>query len=188
MKDKVKEFRLNITIPAIFTIIIGALLLIFPDPSINAISKVIACIVIISGVLIVINQFLEKGFECLGIAVGVILAIIGVWLFFDSGKIAKIIPIAIGVILVIHGVQDLGLAIEGAKLHASRAWLSFILAVVNIFLGVVCIAYAFQIVKLTTRIAGAMLIWDGLVDFGLVHSVRKASKVIDGVITNEEDI
>ena len=168
MKDKIKEFRLNITIPAIFTIIIGVLLMVFPDPSINAISKVIAAIIVLSGVIIVINQIIEKGFDGLGVAVGVILAIIGIWLFLDSGKIARIIPIAIGVILVIHGVQDLGLAIEGAKLHANRAWLSFLLAILNIALGIVCIADAFQIVSLATRLIGAMLVWDGLVDFGIV--------------------
>ena len=37
MKDKIKEFRLNITIPAIFTVIVGALLLIYPVESLATI-------------------------------------------------------------------------------------------------------------------------------------------------------
>ena len=76
MKDKIKEFRLNITIPAIFTVIVGALLLIYPVESLATISKVIAIIIILSGIFIVINQVFERGFDNgLGIAVGVIVAI-----------------------------------------------------------------------------------------------------------------
>ena len=189
MKDKFKEFRLNVTIPAVFSIIIGALLLIFPEASLATFSKVIASIIVLCGLFIVINQIYERGFNGLGVAVGVILAIIGVWLFNDSGKIVKIIPIAIGVILVIHGVQDLGLAFEAVKAHGNRTWVSFLIAAFNIFLGIICIGDAFQVVSLATRLIGVMLIWDGLTDFGIVHSVRKATgSVVDSTITREEDI
>ena len=190
MKDKIKEFRLNITIPAIFTVIVGVLLLIYPVESLATISKVIAIIIILSGIFIVINQVFERGFDNgLGIAVGVIVAIVGVWLFYDSGKIISIIPIAIGVILVIHGVQDLGMAVEATRAKASNFWISFVLAAVNILFGIICIGAAFQVVSLATRIIGIMLIWDGITDFGIVHSVRKATgSVVDGTITREEDI
>lgn len=189
MKEKIKEFRLNITIPAIFTIAIGVLLLLFPAESLATISKVIACIIVLSGVFIVINQIYERGFNGLGVAVGIIVGVIGIWLFNDSGKIINIIPIAIGVILVIHGVQDLALSIEAARAHGNGAWIGFILALLNIFLGVLCIGVSFQIVKIATQLIGVMLIWDGITDFGLVHSVRKATgSIVEGTITHEEDV
>ena len=169
MKDKIKEFRLNITIPAVFTMVIGILLLVFPVESLATISKVIAAIIILSGIFVVVNQLIEHGVDnALGIAVGLMILIVGIWLFNDSGKIISIIPIAIGVILVIHGVQDLGMAVEAARAKASNFWISFVLAAVKI---------------------GVMLIWDGITDFGIVHSVRKATgSVVDGTITREEDI
>lgn len=189
MKDKIREFRLNITIPALLTMVIGVLLAVFPAESLMAFSKIIAVIIILSGIFIIINQILERGISTVGIAVGIILAIIGIWLFNDSGKIIQIIPIAIGVILVIHGVQDLGLAIEATKAHARSPWIAFLIAALNILLGIICIGAAFKIVSLATRIIGIMLIWDGLTDFGIVHTVRKASgSIIDGTITREEDI
>ena len=190
MKEKIKSFRLNITIPALFTIAIGVLLLIFPEESLVTIARIIAAVIILSGAFIVVNQIYERGFNnALGIAVGVILALIGIWLFSDPYKIVSSIPIAIGVILVIHGVQDLTMAIEAARAHASNSWIAFVLALFNIFLGIICIADAFNIVSLATRIIGFMLIWDGITDFGIVHSVRKATGfVVDGTITSEEDI
>ena len=190
MKDKIKEFRLNITIPAVFTMVIGILLLVFPVESLATISKVIAAIIILSGIFVVVNQLIEHGVDnALGIAVGMMILIVGIWLFNDSGKIISIIPIAIGVILVIHGVQDLGMAVEAARAKASNFWISFVLAVINIVFGIICIGAAFQVVSLATRIIGIMLIWDGITDFGIVHSVRKATgSVVDGTITREEDI
>ena len=92
MKEKIKEFRLNITIPAIFTVAVGILLLVFPVESLATISKVIAAIIILSGIFIVISQIFERGLNNgLGIAVGAIVAVIGIWLFNDSGKIISII-------------------------------------------------------------------------------------------------
>ena len=189
MGDKIKEFRLNITVPAIFTIVVGVLLLIFPAESLATISKVIAAIIVLSGVIIVINQITERGFNTVGIAVGVILSIIGIWLFFDAGAIVSIIPIAIGVILVIHGVQDMSLALEAARAGADKIWIAFIIAALNILLGILCIGAAFGIVNLITRLIGVMMIWDGLTDFGMVHSVRKATgSIVEGTITREEDV
>ena len=190
MKDKFKSFRLNITIPAVFTIVIGVLLLLFPAESLATISRIIAGIIVLTGVFIVISQIYERGFNnALGVAVGIILALIGVWLFTDPMKIVSIIPIAIGVILVIHGMQDLAMAFEAARAHAPSPWIAFIIAALNILLGVICIGAAFKIVSIATRIIGAMLIWDGITDFGIVHSVRKATgSIVDGTITREEDI
>jgi hypothetical protein len=189
MKEKIKSLRLNITISALISVIIGIMLLIFPEKSLITISRVIACIIILAGVSVIISQVYEFGMNALGIVVGAILAIIGVWIFRAPGSIVSIIPIAIGVILVVHGVQDLGMSIEATKARAPRTWIGFIIAVLNIALGIVCIAAAFKVVAVTVQIIGLMLIYDGLTDFGIVHKVRKATgSVVDGTITREEDL
>ncbi len=189
MKEKIKGLRLNITVSAVISIVIGVLLLVYPTQSLVTISRVIACIIILSGASIIISQLYERGFNPLGIVVGGILAIVGIWIFRAPDAIVSIIPIAIGVILVVHGVQDLGLALEGLKAKASKPWLSFVIAALNILLGVICIAGAFQIVKLSIQLIGIMLIFDGITDFGIVHNVRKATgSIVDGTITHEEDI
>lgn len=188
MKEKLKELRINITVAALISIIIGLLLLIFPAQSISTIGKVIAIFIILAG-LAVVGQMVMSGMNVMGIVVGAVIAIIGFWIFLSPAAILTIIPIAIGVMLVVHGVQDLSMAIETANAKADRAWISFILAVINIVLGFVCIANAFGFVNLAFRIIGIMLIYDGLVDLGIVHKVRKSTKgVVDSTITHEEDI
>ncbi len=189
MKEKLKELRLNITISGIISVIIGILLLIYPAESLNTIGRVIGGIIILAGAFVIVGQIIESGFNAMGIVVGAVIAIVGIWIFTSPGAVVSIIPIAIGVILVVHGLQDLGLAIEGAKAHAPRAWTIFVYAILNIALGALCVAGAFNVVKLATRIIGVMLIYDGITDIGIVRKVRKAtSAVVDSTIISEEDI
>lgn len=189
MKEKIKELKLNVTFSAVLSIIIGILLLIYPEASISAIGRIVAIIVIIAGIAIIVSQVIEFGMNIMGSLVGGVITVIGIWMFVSPQAILSIIPIAIGVLLVVHGLQDLALAIEGIKAKAERGWIPIIIAVVNILLGFVCIANAFGFINLAFRIIGIMLIFDGLTDFGIVHQVRKASKdVIDSSIISEEDI
>ncbi|MDC7278622.1 MULTISPECIES: HdeD family acid-resistance protein [Pseudobutyrivibrio] len=188
MKEKIKGLRLNITISGIISVVIGILLLVYPTESLTTISRVIAAIVILSGIFVIISQVFEKGFNAMGIAVGGVLAIIGLWIFLAPGSIVSIIPIAIGVLLVVHGLQDLGLAIEAIKTKAPRPWLTFIIAIVTILLGAVCIANAFHLVEIATRLIGLMLIYDGVTDVFTVHKVNKAEKIIDVELLREEDV
>ncbi len=189
MKDKIKALKLNITLSAVISIVIGILLLFYPTESISAIGKVIAVIIMLAGIGVIVSQIFDFGVNVMGIVVGGILVVIGIWIYTSTAAILSIIPIAIGVILVVHGIQDLGLAIEGARAGAKYPWLDFIIAALNILLGMVCIMHAFGIVNIAIRIIGAMLIFDGITDLGIVHKVRKATgSVVDSTITHEEDL
>ena len=189
MVEKLKKIKLNVTLSAVLTAIIGVLLLIYPTESIATIGKLIAVFVILTGIVMLISQFFEFGMNIMGMIVGGVVAVIGIWMFASPTAIMTIIPIAIGVMICVHGIQDLTMAIEGAKAKASRPWIPFLFAAINILLGLVCIAHAFGLVSVAFRIIGIMLIWDGVSDIFIVRKVTKATKdIVDSVITEEEDI
>ncbi|MCR5416591.1 MAG: DUF308 domain-containing protein [Pseudobutyrivibrio sp.] len=189
MKEKIKNLRLNVTFSAVVSVIIGVLLLLYPSESLMTIGKLMGVIICIAGASVIVSQIFEFEMNIMGIIVGGILAVIGVWIFLNSAAVLSIIPIAIGVILVIHGVQDLGMAIEGVNLKISYPWAAFLIAALNILLGLICIGNAFGLVSFATRIIGIMLIYDGITSMFVVHRVRRASTVvIDSTIIHEEDI
>lgn len=189
MKEKLKQLRINVTISALISIVIGALLIIYPDQVITAMGRVVAVIIILAGVFFIISQIFEFGLNALGIVVGAVLAIIGVWIFASPTAVLTIIPIAIGVILVVHGVQDLSMAIEGSRAHMPHPWIAYIIAALNIILGLLCVSNAFGLVDIALRLIGIMLVYDGITDIGIVHGVRKATGgIVDSVIIDEEDI
>ncbi len=189
MKEKIKQMRLNITLSAVISVVIGLLLLIYPEQSISAIGKVIALIIIFAGAVMIISQIVDFGNNILGIIVGGIIALIGIWIYASPQAVLTIIPIVIGVMMVVHGVQDLSLALEGSKANASHAWIAYVLAAINIILGFLCIGKAFGLVSLVFRLIGIMLIYDGITDVGIVHGVKKANRdVVDSTIVSEEDV
>ncbi len=189
MKEKIKQMRLNITLSAVISVVIGILLLVYPEQSISAIGKVIALIIVFAGAVMIISQVVDFGTNVLGIIVGAVIALIGIWIYASPQAVLTIIPIVIGVMMVVHGVQDLSMAFEGSKAHASKAWLAYVLAAINIVLGFLCIGKAFGLVSLVFRFIGLMLIYDGITDIGIVHGVKKASRdIVDSTIVSEEDI
>ena len=139
--------------------------------------------------VLLLPQIFDADRSYLSIIVAILIAMIGLWMFFSPKLVASIIPIAIGVLLVVHGVQDLSMAIEGKKNKANNWWSIILMAVLNIVLGVLCIGNAFGLVEIGMMLIGIMLIYDGISDMFIVHKVNKAAKdVVDSTITREENV
>lgn len=192
MKEKIKGLRLHITVSAVISIIIGVLLVAYPAQTTVMISRVIAGIIVLAGLAIIGSSVFENSKNVMGIIVGAVLAVLGVWMFTspENNILLNIIPIAIGVILVVHGVQDLSMGFEVLRAKRGGSLFLFIGAIVNIALGLVCIAMAFDVITTIVWIIGLMLIFDGVTDIFFVHKVRKVTSevVVDSEIVSEEDV
>lgn len=187
--EKLKSIKLNVTMSAVFSVAIGVLLVFWPGTVVTLLARLVAVIIIASGVVLLVPQLLEPVKSYWSIIVAVLIAMIGLWMFFSPQLVASIIPIAIGVLLVVHGVQDMTLAIEGKKKQANNWWTIVLMAVLNIVLGILCIGNAFGLVKIGLMLIGFMLIYDGISDMCIVHKVNKATReVVDSTITREENV
>ena len=189
MLDKLESIKVDVTLAAVLSVVLGVLLVFWPGTVITMLARVIAIILIISGIASLIPRLLEPVKNYPAILVSGLIALIGLWMFLQPAAVASIIPIAIGVLLVVHGIQDLSLALEGKKNRAQNWWSIPLMAVLNIVLGILCICNAFGLVKIGLIVIGIMLIYDGLSDMFIVHKVNKASKeFVDSTITREETI
>lgn len=189
MIEKLKSIKLDITFSAILSVAIGAMLVFWPGTIVTVLARIIAVILMVSGITLLIPKIFEPVKSYLSMVVAIMIAMIGLWMFFSPQLVASIIPIAIGVLMVVHGVQDLALAVEGKRKNANNWWSIPLMAIVNIVLGVLCICNAFGLVKIGLILIGLMLIFDGVTDMFIVHKVNRASKdVVDSNITKEEDV
>ncbi|MBR1571426.1 MAG: DUF308 domain-containing protein [Lachnospiraceae bacterium] len=189
MFEKLKEINLNVTIQALISLVIGIMLLVSPAAIITIIAKVIAAIIIISGVVFLISALTDSSKSALGITVSILVAIIGIWMFVHPELIASLIPIAMGVLLVVHGVKDFSLAFDTKGNKGDKWWLGILAGILNILLGIVCIGNAFGIVKIAVQIIGIMLIYDGISDMFIVHKANQSAKnPVDSSIVYEQDV
>lgn len=189
MMDKLKSIKIDVTLAAVLSVVLGVLLVIWPATVITVLARVIAIILMVSGIVSLIPRLMDEVKSYTSIIVSLLITLIGLWMFLSPQAVASIIPIAIGVLLVVHGVQDLSLALEGKKTKAHNWWSIPLMAILNTVLGVLCICNAFGLVKLGMILIGIMLIYDGLSDMFIVHKVNKASKeFVDSTILHEENL
>lgn len=162
MADKIRSLRLNISFGALMVIAIGIVLLIWPGAVITAVTRFMGFLVAVLGVSQVLGKLVSDMNRISGMLVGALIAGAGLWIIFHPEKAAGIIPIAIGVVLVAHGIQNISLAFIGKGYGMGHWYLLLIGGVLNIFCGAVCVANAFGVIELGVRILGIMLLYDGI--------------------------
>ena len=161
---------------AVLCIALGVVLIVCPGETIDIVCKVLAAgLIILGGVELFSYITNRNGYMFTGI-LGLIVLIIGVWIFLKPSSIVSLVPIVIGVILAVHGVQDVKMALESKNGGYDRWWIMLIIAIISIAFGVLCIVNAFGMVKLAMQFVGAALIYDGISDLWVVTKTVRTVK------------
>ncbi len=166
MFEKLKEVKLHITLSALLTVALGVVLVIWPGEVASVFARVFAVALFVCGIILLIVSW--KGFK-IGVPAALMLIIVGVWAFAYPKALNSILPVAAGVLLITHGVQDLLLTPRLKEYHADRWGMTILYALFSIVCGALCICRAFGIVKLIMIIIGLMLIFDGISDMVVIH-------------------
>ena len=106
---------------ALLCAVLGAVLLIWPEATIDLVCKILAVGLIIMGAVQITSYFTNKSIHPFAGALGLLLVLVGVWVFIRPDSIVSIVPIVIGVILCVHGLQDFK-PDPGDRLYRERVW------------------------------------------------------------------
>ena len=169
---------------SLVTIILGILLVVWPDVVIKIIAYVVGVFFIVKGAYQVINYFIVKGqndFFNNNLLSGVISVLIGLTLLLIGEEIAHVFRIVIGIWLIYESLVRMNTAI---KFHAANieAWkYVLILALMMLVLGVFVTFYSGAVVALI----GWMMILAGIIGIvGDVMFVQYVTKITE-FITNK---
>jgi uncharacterized membrane protein HdeD (DUF308 family) len=171
-----KELKLNVTIGAVLTIALGILLIINPQTLPIMVCKLIGIFLLVMGGFNVITNLIssEKGtFHLIG---SLIIFVLGLWFFLKPASVLSLIPIVMGIILIIHGLQDLKLGIEAKSNHYEKWVVILLTGILSLILGVVCVAAAFEVLKFGMIMIGIALVYDGVSDIWIVSRVSKSAR------------
>lgn len=177
MSDFLKSIKTNILGSAVLCIILGVVLVIYPNTSLAIVCRAVGVIVLITGLGFLISHVrggIFSWFYKLDLVLGILFAILGGYILLNPLGLISIIPIVFGVLLIYHGISDLGQALELRKYEADRWWLSIIIAVITIGLGILIMRNPFDTMDILMRIIGISLIYDGLSDLLIVGKFSRA--------------
>ena len=82
----------------------------------------------------------------------------------------------IGVILCVHGIQDIKIALETKGNGYGKWWSMLIIASISLVFGVICIVKAFGVVTLALQFIGIGLIYDGISDLWVASRAIRAAR------------
>lgn len=185
MKETLKRIKADIIVSALLCVGLGVVLLIWPEKTIDIFCRILAIGLIIMGVVDIVSYFMNRSIHPFAGALGLIVLLVGIWVFIKPESVVSLIPIVIGVILCVHGIQDMKLAIETKGNGYDKWWSMLIIAAISLVFGVLCIVNAFGMVKLALQFIGIALIYDGISDLWVanraVHTAKEMQREAEAV-------
>lgn len=176
MKELLQKIKADMILSALLCTALGIVVFVWPEKTIGALCKVLAVGIIIIGVVNLCSYFIARLMHPFAGVLGLVLLLVGVWIYLKPESIVSLVPIVIGVILAVHGIQDAKLAMEAKEHGYEKWWTMLLVALVSLALGILCIVNAFGLVKLATKLVGVALIYDGVSDLWVINRTVRAAK------------
>ncbi len=181
----IKSLKVNYSLSALICVILGIVLLIWPGQSTQVVCMILGIVLGGFGILQIILYLATREKTMVShsmMMLGIVLAVIGVWIVLKPDTIIKAIPMIVGILIVIHGLHNAVQAIDLKKMQYDNWWVALLLSLLTVALGAVLICNPFTIVDTVVQIIGAFLIYDGLSDMWILSRLFKTKKNREKII------
>lgn len=181
MERILKKIKANVVISAAFCIVLGVVLVVWPGMSVQVACMAIGIVLLISGLTRLANFIFGRDgtlFSQMNLILGIIITVIGGWILFQPGKIIAMIPILVGIIIIIHGINNLQQAVSLCQSRYDKWWVALLLGLVTIGFGALLIFNPFAAVDTLVMFIGIFLIYDGISDIWIVSRISRATREV----------
>lgn len=164
---------------SVFYIILGLCLVLMPVRMVDVICKVVFGIVLIgAGVYHIVIYVKGKiNATLMDMFSGVLLFVLGGFLFFNPQIVVKLLPVLLGAFVLIDSIWTL----QGCAKLKNRnrpEWQAFtLISLVFVVLGIVLVLNPFSAVKTTVIFAGWVLLCNGILDVVFLVFMKKEPKM-----------
>lgn len=176
MKQLWNSLRRGAGLGAVCFALLGLILVIWPGTSAALACRAVGAALLLYGGAQCIQMLCVQGRTFLGTAVllvNLVIAVVGLWVLLFPEMVLSAIPVITGIILLVHGVQNVGEAMTLYSHGYSRWWAALLMGIVTLALGIVLILNPFTAVEVTFRVIGLFLICDGLSDLWIVRKLNE---------------
>ncbi len=179
MENWLKKLKTNMGITSFLCVLLGIVLVIWPDMSMQIVCIAIGAVLILCGVIRLVSfLFHHDGSVYMqsNLILGIILTVVGIWIVVTPGKVLAIIPIIVGIIIIIHGINNMQQAITLHKGKYDKWWVALIMGMLTVGFGALLIWKPFTALDTVVMLIGIFLIYDGVSDLWIISRVSKTAK------------
>ncbi len=160
-----KPIRKALILSAVVYLVVGLLLVIWPDVARSIIIYAIGAAAVIYGGYRIIDFFSRKenlsGVQ-IGVALGIACIMLGLFLLFRANIVVSLLATVIGVAVIVDSVLRLQIALN-LRLIGDKGWIALIVtAFVTLVFGILLLFNPFTAVRVATIVGGASLLADGV--------------------------
>jgi uncharacterized membrane protein HdeD (DUF308 family) len=160
-----KSFQKTMMITSAVYIVIGLLLIIWPDAARQIIIYAIGAAALLYGGYRIVDFFVRKehldGTIQVGVALGIACLMLGLFLIFKANVVLTLLAAIIGVAIIIDSILRLQIALN-LRLAGVRNWLILLItALVTLAFGIVLLFNPFTAIKAATIVCGVSLVVTG---------------------------
>jgi uncharacterized membrane protein HdeD (DUF308 family) len=157
-------FQKTMLVTSVVYMLLGLLLILWPDQARRVICYLLGAAALLYGGYRIAAYFMQRqnasGDIRFGVALGIALAVLGLFLLFKADAVATVLAAVVGVAVIIDSILRLQIALNLRPLGGG--WLPlFITALVTLALGVLLLFNPFQVMRVASVVAGVCLLIDG---------------------------
>lgn len=181
MGDLLKKLKKNVVISAILCILLGLVLAIWPGMSMHIVCIAIGSVLILGGVVRLAESFLGRDgsmYAQINMIVGIIFTVVGIWIVIKPEKVLAIIPVIMGIVIVVHGLNDLQQAVTLCREKYDKWWIALLLGLVTVGFGALLIFRPFAALDTAVMLIGFFLVYDGVSDLWIVSRIARTAKAL----------
>ena len=194
MGKKVSDFLKSEIISSVFYLAFGLCLILIPDQTVNMICKIVfGLIMIASGIYHIVIYTAEKEkATILDLFTGVIVMVLGIFLFFTPQIVIRILPYLLGAFVLVDSIWKIKGSYRLKKAQRGRWKIIFGGCLVFVALGVSMLFYSFMSVTQMILFSGIILTADGAADIVFLIMIRlgmrKSEKLPDEKEPEEKSV
>ncbi len=159
-----KSIRNSLVATSILYVVLGILLMLFPEHVLSAACTLIGIVTLAYGAIRIVSYFKGDGAYAnrFDLFFGVLLAAAGIFLLICPQTLGSLIPIALGIYILVDSVTAMKKALDMKALGFEKWWISFLVALALAAVGVVILLNPFEVMASLVIFIGVGFVFDGV--------------------------
>ena len=173
MKDFLKQLWMDYVLAAVVTVLAGVLITIFYQVAVDVVCILLGVIAVLIGLFSMFRYFKAPAGSQYIMLMGLIFCAIGIYIICNPVILQNVVAIVLGIVIIYHGIIDLQNTVIMSKAKYPYWWVALLLSLVTLAAGIVLIVVQNTAIHSLTRVAGIMLMVEGLMDIWVAVKVKK---------------